>query len=192
MDANLELQRWRAEWQRQADPNAAAEQRDSVMRETRRLKIALIAPVLVTLIVGGLCTLRAVNEASPEGWLLLAAVWSFIVVTWVVALFLARGTWRPRADTTAAFIDVAVRRCESALATVPFALALYAVKFTFLLAWKFRYLPESVGELLTAWPTVVFGWVGMPVFFTFMSWYSKRKKIELENLLRLRAQLQAD
>ena len=192
MDAHADLQRWSAAWQSQSPSVAADELRASVRRQTRRLRLALAAPVLVTLVIGGLSTWNAVTSASVGGWVMLTGVWFFIALAWIVSLLLARGTWRPRADTTAAFIDVAVRRCESALATVPFALVLYVLQLLFVLAWKARYSPDNLAAVLTSWPTIALGWIGLPLFAVLMMRYRQRKRAELARLLQLRAQLCAD
>jgi hypothetical protein len=192
MNTHADLQRWSTAWQSQSPTVAADELRASVRRETRRLQLALAAPVLVTLVGGGLSTWQAVKSASLADWIMVTGVWFFIALAWIVSLLLARGTWRPHADTTAAFIDVAVRRCESALATVPFALALYALQLLFVIAWKVRYSPDNLAGVLTSWPTIVLGWIGLPLFAVFMLRYRRRKRAELARLRELRAQLCAD
>jgi hypothetical protein len=45
--------------------------------------------------------------------------------------------------------------------------------------------------LLTSWPVILLGWVGVPVFFAARSWFMRVQRAELDRLLELERQLKA-
>ena len=97
-----------------------------------RYKLNLVWPILVTILVGGADHLaRASHGASPR-LLLAVETWIFIVVMWAGCLWIARGTWRPLADTTAAFVDISIRRREANLRGATFGACLYVVQLVFI------------------------------------------------------------
>jgi hypothetical protein len=189
MKTNAELDTWRLLWQARADRPNAADLRDRVERETRRRRIALIVPVLVTIIIGGWTVLRAMASPEVDNIVLAVETWLFISVIWAGSLWIDRGTWRPLANTTAAFVDVSIRRCRSTLSALRFGALVYVAQFVFVFFWK-----SSMGlaALFTSWPVVVLGWVGGPVLVAFGSWYARKKRTELGRLLDLRRQLNDD
>ena len=63
--------------------------------------------------------------------LLAIETWIFIVVIWAGSLWIARGTWRPLADTTAAFVEVSIRRREANLRGATFGACAYVVQVVF-------------------------------------------------------------
>jgi hypothetical protein len=189
MNPQVELEAWRLLWQSQPGGEAAADLRERVARETRRKKVLLICPVLVTISIGGWTALRAIASARFEDVVLAIETWLFIVVIWVGALWLERGTWRPLGDTTAAFLDLSIRRCQSALAGVRFAGVVYIVQLAVILIWQLRYSPTGPALILSSWPLVVLGWLGVPAYVAFGVWFSRGKRGELRHLLNLRRQL---
>jgi len=85
----------------------------------------LLAPVAVTLGMGGGLVWKAVTSGEPADASLAAGMWFFIVCAWSGCLWLTRGTWHPRSETTAAYIELSIARCESWVRATPFAMALY-------------------------------------------------------------------
>jgi hypothetical protein len=116
----------------------------------------------------------------------------YIAMAWVGSLWLARGTWRPRAETTAEFLAVAIRRCESSVRAVPFAIALYFFGLVCTFLWTLNTGPATASELLRSLPVTSLGWVGGPLFFAAALWYGRRKRAELQRWLELRRQLGED
>jgi hypothetical protein len=156
------------------------------------MKIGLIAPILVTIGIGGAFVAWALTSASPADVVLVAEVWIFILLTWTGSLWLARGTWRPLAETTAAFIDLSIRRCRSNLRAASFGAWLYVCQLSFVVLWKFFSSSSELTVLLTAWPVILLGWVGLPVLFASRSWFMRRQRAELDRLLELERQLKAE
>ena len=192
MNTDLELDGWRQQWQRQPALRAAAELKESVLRETRRLKLWLLAPAAVTVVIGGGVILRALSAPSPAAMALAIGVWGYIALAWIGCLWLARGTWRPRAETTAAFLQLAIRRCESAVRTVPFGIGLYVFELLFVFVWAVSNGVGTPSQVLTAPSMIAIGWVGGPIFVVLMIVYARRKRAELARLLELQRQLGED
>jgi hypothetical protein len=195
MNTDAELAGWRRQWAAQPDArnNAylAEDLKRRVTRDSRLMKIGLIAPILVTIGIGGAFIARALTSASPADVVLVAEVWLFILVTWAGCLWLARGTWRPLAETTAAFVDLSIRRCRSNLRGATFGAWLYIGQLVFMLLWTFYSTSIELTDLLTAWPVVLLGWLGLPVFFALRSWFVRGQRGELARLLELERELRA-
>jgi hypothetical protein len=201
MNQDSELEKWRQWWEtpergenppdRRDEPAWGGRIRDRVARQSRRLWIGLLAPVLVTVCVGGVLLVRAIRfgrlidyAAALEGWL-------FIIVLWVCCLRLARGTWRPLAQSTAAFVDLAIRRSRSNLAIARLSLWMYAGQII-LGAAVILWSQDRSGNPLAyfiSWPVIVMGWIGFPVFFAWLILYRRKEAAELRRLLELKRQL---
>lgn len=189
MNADAELIAWRRQWQSRAEPPRVADLKARVMRETRHLKFWLAIPVLVTLGIGGGVLYRA-RESNDQGSLDTAIqTWIFIAVVWTISLWLARGTWRPDANTTAAFVDLGIRRCRSYLMAVPIAAILYLAQLSWLLVQAIHVRGVPAAVILTSSAMILTGWFGGPVLTAFLWWFYRRKRKELEYLLDVKRQL---
>jgi hypothetical protein len=186
MNANVDLDTWRQLWQARADGPGAADLRDRVARETRRRHIAVIAPVLVTIVIGGWSVLRAIASPGLDNVLLAVETWIFIAVAWLGGLWIDRGNWRPLSDSTTAFVDISIRRCEATLRGLRFLVVMYVAQFVFILLWKLQFDSTGFAELMASWPVIVLGWIAGPVLFGFVVWYGRAKRAELSYLLDLR------
>jgi hypothetical protein len=193
MNTDAELAVWRRQWAAQSDTRNDADWAEDlkrrVTRDSRLMKIGLIAPILVTLGVGGGFTALALTFTSSVGVVLVAEVWLFILVAWVGCLWLARGTWRPLAETTAAFIDLSIRRCRSNLRTATFGAWLYFGQLVFMLLWKLYSTSIELTALVTAWPVILIGWLGLPAFLAWRFWFVRRQRAKLDHFLELERQL---
>jgi len=195
MNSDTELAQWRRQWQGAGgagnDVDAAEALKRRVTRNSRLQTIGLIAPTIVTIGIGGAAIARALTSGSPADVVLAAETWVFILVTWAGSLWLARGTWRPLAQTTAAFIDISIRRCRSNLGAASFGAWLYVCQLLFVVLWKFFSSAVEPMALLTSWPVILIGWVGLPVFFVWKSWFTRVQRTELDRLFELERQLKA-
>lgn len=193
MSSDVELDIWRRQWQAESvevqGDHLAADLKKHVERQSRWLKFGLIVPVLVTLVVGGGLILRALRTAQPVDVALAAEGWLFIFVTWAGSLWIARGTWRPLGETTAAFVELSVRRRRANLKAVPFAMSLYVVQLVIVALLSARYSEEGLGALMTAWPVVILGGIGLPALLVAGFFYARRQRAAIEHLLDLRSQL---
>lgn len=194
MSNDAELESWRRQWQ-QGEPAAAdavAQLRQRVLRETRWLKWSLVGPILVTLGVGGAMTLRALGTEQSIDVLFAVETWIFIVVTWAGSLWLARGTWRPLADTTAAFVAISIRRREANARAAIFALCLYVAQLVFVVLALAEQAPDGVAPLLMSSFVMIAGWIGVPVGLAILLWFRRRRRADLERLRELERQLKSD
>jgi hypothetical protein len=142
------------------------------------MRIALIADILVTIVMGGGATAYAAYAQQADTVLLAAVTWLFLACAWTFVLTMSRGTWSPSALDTAAFVDVSIRRCRSALAAVWFAGGLFLCELLFCLGWIYARSPE---QRVPVWV-----WLATVVFFGFLVWYWRKKSTELTDLLSLR------
>ena len=196
MNTDVELESWRRQWQGGAesavDAGAAEQLRRRVLHETRWLKLNLIWPVLVTVVVGGAMIWRALrSDQSLDMWLAVET-WIFIAVIWASSLWIARGTWRPLADTTAAFVDLSIRRREANFRGAILGLCLYVAQLAFTVLVLGPASPAGVGGLLTSSFVIVAGWFVVPLGLAVLYWYRRRQRADLDRLRELKRQLQSD
>jgi hypothetical protein len=189
MSSNAELDTWRMLWQGRVEAPAAADLRDRVARETRRKRIEMAGSILVTILIGGWVIARAVSSRELHDVALAVETWVFIAVIWLGVSWIDRGNWRPLTDTTTGFVELTIGRCRSALAGVRFSLYLYLAQLAFILFWQFRYSGTEPVVLLTSWPVILLGWLGVPLLIAFGVWFTRRKRAELTRLLDVQRQL---
>jgi hypothetical protein len=196
VSTDTELESWRREWQSRPesgiDADAAERLRRRVLRETRGLKLHLVWPILVTLVVGGWITSRALRTEQALDVVLAIEAWIFIVVIWAGCLWIARGTWRPLADTTAAFVDVSIRRREANLRGITFGACLYVAQLAFIVLALGTVSPAGIAPILASSYFVVAGWIGVPTGLAFAIWFRRRQQADLERLRGLARELQGD
>lgn len=190
MNASTDLTHWTRAWQSYSAAPKAADLRERVARDIRRARIALIGPVLVTIVAGGGTLVTALTHKRPADIALAAGVWIFIAAVWLGSLWIARGTWRPLAATTGAFLDFSVHRCRSVIAGARLGAALYAIGLFGILGWKHHYLSIGMRDLLTSWQVVLFGVAITPAVFCGLFLLVRNKRAELECLLDARRQLE--
>ena len=154
METDNELETWRREWQ--ADNFVPPDLRKRVERDIRRHRVSFWASVAVTILMGGGTTLWAVVSGESSVVSVAAAVWLFIGITWATSIQLERmrGSSKPLAETTAAFLEFSIHDCRARRQGIAVAAALYLGFFSFMVAWKYRQLaaemPLDVGTYLTS------------------------------------------
>jgi hypothetical protein len=190
MNADTELEIWREQWQSEA--SIPADLLRKVERQSRQMKIALTADIIVTIVMGAGATAWALIARDPGVTLLAVAVWFFIAAAWTFVLIVNRGLWRPVAIDAVTFADLTIRRCEATLKAVWFAGILFFAEVVFDLSWI--YFQTDVRQSWVRW--LLFGslrtdivWVLTVVFFGALVWYWRRKRRELDRLLRLREEI---
>jgi hypothetical protein len=191
MNVDTELEVWRQQWQ--SGTAVPLDLRRKVERQSRFMKLGLIADILVTITMGGATAGWAVHSPQPENVLLAVATWIFIATAWTFSLTVNHGAWSPSAQNTAAFVDLSVRRCRGRLAAVWFAAGLFLAQIVFVLGWVYRNSPAHRQPLFT-W--LLFGsipidivWLCTVAFFGFLVWYRQKKRAELAYLLGLQEQM---
>jgi hypothetical protein len=188
MNVDTELEVWRRQWQSQAA--IPLDLRRKVERQSRWMKIALIADILVTITIGGATAAWAVHAPQPSIILLASWTWILIAGAWTFALKVNRGNWRPSAQDTSVFLNLSVRRCRARLAAIRFAAGLFVVQIVFSLGWVYNNSPvrgtPALRWLFFSSAPIDAVWFCTAAFFGFLIWYRRRKVAELAYLLSLR------
>jgi hypothetical protein len=187
MSVDAELDVWRREWQSETAVPAAG-LRGKVQRQSRIMRMTLMAEVLVTVVMGGGTTAWAVRSRQPDTMVLAAAVWVFLAAAWTFAIVSRRDCWSPAALNTSAFLDLSIRRCRSAISATTFGTILYFCELLFCLTWVFRHLsqrePIRLEAFLSSGPVAVV-WLCTLTYVGFVLWYRRKKRAELSYLLAL-------
>jgi len=179
MNLDSEIELWRTEWQSASEAPALAELRRRVARESLYMRILLVTEILVTIVIGGGSIVIAARDPRPANILLASATWLFITVAWIFALVSRRNSWTPVASTTAAFLELSIRRCHAALRSVIFGAILYAVEMTFCLTWIFHETHAL------NWTTLLIVTLITAIFAIFLMRYRRKKRTELSYLKNL-------
>src|ERR1039458_4648506 len=116
----------------------------------------------------------------------LIAGFSYVLVVLVVA-----AKW----GFAESFVELSVRRCQSALTTIWFAGALFLCEVAFGLGWGYKHSVQGQ-ERLGNWLwfsslRIDIVWMCTVAFFGAMAWYRGKKRAELTSLLKLREEMAA-
>jgi hypothetical protein len=189
VESDPELERWRGEWRSQdVIPTSLARR---VERETRQMRWGVAGEIAVTVAIGGCSLGWAIGSRRPDVAILAAGVWIFIAVAWTISILLRRGAWQPATTTTAAFLELSILRCERGLLAITAQALLFVPILGFDLVWLYSYREETcVWTFLTRPAVVLIAWVGTAIAAAGALWYRRRLRRELENLLRLRRELE--
>jgi hypothetical protein len=192
MSANIDFGAWRERWQSHSDALNIRDLRRRLDRETQRMRIAMIWPVLVTVIAGGGTLLAALRSRVADDLVLALGVWCFILTCWSCGLWLARNNWRPLAETTSSYVQLSIARCRSALISIQLGKVLYCIGFAGIIVWKSYYHSSNMFAVLTAWPTVVFATMVTPAVFLTLASFARRRRGELAALIEIQRQIAED
>jgi hypothetical protein len=132
-----ELREWMADWQ--GDPEPAPEVRDAIRRRVRRqsFKLALytagemsIGLVMLAFVIHTAVARPVLFNVTAMAGLALAILWAVTYSLWS-----SRGTWRPSAATTTAFLDLSVLRCRRRLNALRAGWWLLALELAIMIPW---------------------------------------------------------
>ena len=180
MTVDHELQAWREEWAGQ--PAGSRDLAARVRRQSRFMRLMLLAEVLVTILLGGGSIWLAASKRQLDVAVLAGATWAFLAVAWGFGVWNRRGAWSPVALNSAAYLEISIRRCRSAIRAVIFGMVLFVVEVVFCLAWLYHRTGDP--SFLYSTRMVAVG-VATVVFFVGSLLYRLRKKGELDRLLQL-------
>ncbi|MFO1504299.1 MAG: hypothetical protein U1F39_10865 [Steroidobacteraceae bacterium] len=190
MNVNSDLDSLRQRWQTQAPPTADVNAlRQRVADESRTNTRTLVIVSIGTLLVLGFTLLRAMRSDEPNTWVSVVFVTCFAVLVWLVAMVLSRGTWRPRDDSIAAYIDLSIHRCRSVIVAAPVGIVLYVAGLIGSLAWRQRLLGVEWQQLLQAPEMILAGWIGAPAYAIGMLINARVQRRRLAFLEKLRREL---
>lgn len=189
MDADVELQSWRAQWE--TSTVVVADLKARVEHETRVMRWMLAGEVLVTVVIGGSTVGWAVVSRRTDAVVLAIGTWVFIAIAWAVSFLLRRDAWAPAAMNAAAFLDLSIVRCRRRREAISAQAILYAAILAFDLLWIYFTAPErprvtaflTSGAIAWVWPlTALLAGLGLR--------NRRRLARELQTLERLRADSQ--
>jgi hypothetical protein len=184
LDAELDL--WREQWQSSSEAPALSGLSKRVARQSRYMRIMLMADILVTLVIGGGTVVLAMRNPRIETAILAAATWLFITAAWIFGLSNRKDAWSPAASTTAAFLDLSLRRCRGNLRATTFGAILYFVEMAFCLSWVYH---ES--GFLSSTLIILIALITL-TFAALLLIYKKKKRADLAYLLNLQRDLQTE
>src|SRR5687767_11260474 len=123
MTIDAELETLQRDWQSQTVVPVDLHAR--VERQIRNARVSLAASIVVTLVFGVGMPAWAIASQRVDVAVLAGGVWLFILTTWVASLTMARGTWKPASQTTAAFLEFSILSCRRNRQSVAVAGVLY-------------------------------------------------------------------
>lgn len=190
MNAQPDFGSLKRQWQSAAPPLPdVAALRERVASDTRAHWRALLAVTVMTVLILSGSLIFALRSADEAAWLSFGFSVLFATLVWSVALWMSRGTWRPRDDTIAAALDLSIRRCRSMILAAPVGIALYVVGLVGSLAWKDRLVGLDWPTVLGTPAMIAAGWIGAPLYAAGMLWNARRQRSRLKVLTELRRQL---
>lgn len=191
MDLDLELDRWRREWQ--AETVEATDLTARVERESRRMRRYLIGEIAVTALFGGGSIIGAAVSQRGDVMVLVIGVWVFLAIAWLLSGILRRGAWTPLATTTSAFLDLSIVRCRRRREGIVVECVLYVAILLFDLWWIRTYIRPpgtiEVVDFLTT-PAVTIVWLITIALALIEARRFRRLGQELESLVALRDDLE--
>jgi hypothetical protein len=132
-----ELRDWIADWQ--ADPEPAPEVRDAIRKRVRRksLRMALATAfeIVFAVVMLAFVAWSALREPSPINAGAMACLALLILWATGCSLWYLRGTWKPSAETTSAFVDLSLLRCHRRLRAVRAGWWLLALELAVMIPW---------------------------------------------------------
>ena len=191
MNIDAELDVWRRQWQ--SSSAVPLDLRRKAARQSRLMKISLVADILVTVVIGGGTVGWARRSPQTDIVVLAAATWLFLAAAWTFRLTVHRGNWSPSGLDTTAFVEFLIRRCRATLAATAFGAGLFLCEIVFCLGWIYHHSPEPrtpfwAWLFFTSLPIDIV-WVSTVAFFGFLIWYRRRKQVELAYLENMRLQI---
>lgn len=132
-----ELRDWMADWQ--AEPEPALEVRDAIRRRVQRKSLRMALAAILETVFALAMLAFVVWSALREPTLINAGAMACLalLILWATgcSLWYLRGTWRPNAETTSAFLDLSILRCQRRLRAVRAGWWLLALELAVMIPW---------------------------------------------------------
>jgi hypothetical protein len=190
MNAIPELNDLRRQWQTQPPPSAdVAALRQRVASDTRTHTRTLVVVAIGTALVIVATMVKALRSDEPGAWFGVLFTGTYALLVWLVAMWLSRGTWRPRDESIAAHLDVSIRRCRSVIIAAPVGIVLYVAGLIGSLVWRQKLLGVEWQQLLETPSMIIAGWIGGPAYAIGMVVNAHLQRRRLAFLEGLRQQL---
>ena len=178
MTRDIELESWQQEWRDQTEP--LPELKKKIKRQNLRTALAIVA-VVVGLALSTAAALRG-HGSFMSG--LATGMWFACIVMGGYAWRVRRGAWKPSAQTTLAYAELANKRALAKARTLRFAfyfLLTATVLFAGFAAWLWRTASDKwlLALVLT----------GMVAELCWMRYLARRNRREVEKTRKLLAQI---
>ena len=190
-----ELRTWMDDWREEATEPAAPEAAAkiatlarSVRRRSLGLKLLTVAEVVFA--AGMLAVLAgvAVRERTPADVATMAGLGLLTLWALAFALWNRRGLWAPSAETSAAFLDLALARCRRRRRGLTAGWALLAAEVALFIPWIHHRLhlgaSPTAAEVLTAYGFLATMAGTTAVILVWLGRRTRRELRELEGLAR--------
>ena len=187
-----ELESWSAAWRSQG--RLADDDLRRLRRRTRRHVWSGVGTLLFGVAFLTVFTAWTVQRPEPTMLVAAVAVWGLVLAATTFELSNRRGTWRPRNDSTRAFLELSELQARRRRRGVRFGWLLLAAETAFFVPW----IAWVVGGSAEA-AAPLGEYVGPYVFLAAMVgggaiallWIGRRAARQLDEILALRAELEA-
>ena len=182
---------WRREWNSQ--PRVPVDLIRKVERQTVYMKLGQLTLIL-PLLIGVATTVAAVWLQTFLTIIFTVGTWSFILIVGYYQLKNSKALWSPVANTTAAYVDLSIRRCRAQIKSIRLVYLMAPLLTAFVMAVDYLII-ASYGALKTQrdflFMLAAFAYGGGIVAIVVWLMSKKRGKIEAElaYLLSLQRQL---
>ena len=197
-EVDRELQGWMSQWQ--DEPAPAAEVREAILKNVRRrsrtLVVVTASEVVVTLLMLAMLAALLMRAGDPESIAVVLAGSVLAVGALVVSVWNRRGTWRPAAETTEAFLGISILRCRRSLRAVRIAYGIMAAEVMMLVPWLFVCIRRHPDRRPFGFEPHLFYGVLLAVIFGAATlgcrWYARRVRRERRALQAARRVVSQD
>jgi hypothetical protein len=172
---DTELETWRREWQSQTEPLPKLKKK--IKRQNQRT-IAAIALMCACLVVS---TIEALRTRSSFMVGVAVGVWFAALVLGGYSWWVQRGTWKPEAQTTRAYLELSYKRAVAKARMIRFSIYVVlavTILLSPILLWNWRTL-HGIGPLVLA---------ALLAELFYFKYLGRRKKREIEETRRLMEQ----
>ena len=190
MIVDSELQEWRRHWR--AQPSVPVELFKKVERDTSYLRRYRVAEILPTMLLGGGSVSWAVVHPGAGSIVLAVVTCISIALAWVFSLRETRYLWTATVPTTAAYLDLSIRRCRWKMRNARYD-SVQSVVLTAVVLWiSHRIIEDFRGTPRPLWLYLALFVVVTSVLVACFESRRRRTKVELVHLLAIQRQLETD
>jgi len=194
-ETDRELRDWMEDWRDDTPP--AAEARAAIVRHVRRrsrtLALVVAGELVVTFLLLGLFGFLLTRAQDPETVAVVVGGGLLAVAALVVANWNRRGTWRPSAETTEAFLEISLLRCRRGLRAVRYAYGIMVVEALLLVPWFLVTIPRHPDRRPFGWDPYLYYGTLLALIFGAATlgcrWYARRVRRERGALREARQDL---
>lgn len=167
-----------AAWQ--SAPVAHGLSLETLLRRERRRRILMTLLVVSEALISlaGLAFVYRAARRMPAsgGSILVGGVVVYIAVMAAFTVWNRRGTWRPLAETTEAFVAISRLRCRRGLRTARFVIGIVLLQLLAMLVWTILEPSPAAGRALLLLAAIAAG------FLLWATWYRRRMLVRLAAL----------